>query len=196
MSLRSHRPGGRASRRSSPSSTRQKELTVADGDSGKVAWRTERIPAPAGVVWSSDGEKLFVLSDRQLRVFAPSGKLAADLRLPPGTIGTGIAARPGSADVAFSVLSPATGVGSLYLSDGEEMRVLFAGTGLLDDPTWSPDGRYLLVGWPGADQWVSIPAEPREAQTTIGEITSRFAPDGGSGAFPQILDWCCPEEAG
>lgn len=171
-------------------------LTVADGDSGKVAWRTERLPAPAGVVWSSDGEKVFVLSDRQLRVFEAPSKLAAALRLPSGTVGTAIAARPGSAEVAFSVFSPATGVGTLYVSDGEEMRVVFAGAGRLDDPTWSPDGRYLLVGWPGADQWVAVPAAPKQALVTMGEITSRFAPEGGDGAFPQILDWCCPEEGG
>lgn len=171
-------------------------VTLADGDSGKVAWRTERIAAPAALAWSSDAETLFVLSDRQLRVFTPAGKPGSVLRLPPETIGTGLAARPGSPEVAYSVFSPTTGIGTLFASNGEETRILFAGAGLLDDPTWSPDGRYLLVGWPGADQWVSIPAAPRQAQTTIGDIASRFAPAGGQGGFPQILDWCCPEEAG
>ena len=34
---------------------------------------------------------LFVLSDRQLRMFTPAGKPSTVLRLPPDTIGTGLA---------------------------------------------------------------------------------------------------------
>ncbi len=171
-------------------------LTVVDADSREVAWRTERLPDPVGVTWSSDGQKVFVLGDRQLRVFEAPDRLAAVLRLPSGTVGTSIAARPGSPDVAFSVYSPTTGVGTLYVSNGGEPRIVFAGAGLLDDPIWSPDGRVLLVGWPGADQWVAIPAAPRQPLETTGEMTARFEPSGGDGSFPQILDWCCPEEAG
>ena len=34
----------------------------------------------------------------------------------------------------------------------------FAGSGRFDTVTWSPDGHWLLVDWPNANQWVFVNA--------------------------------------
>ena len=44
-------------------------------------------------------------------------------------------------------------------------EVLFSARGRLVGPTWSPDGRWLLVGWPAADQWLFIDVDhPRDVR--------------------------------
>ena len=66
-------------------------------------------------------------------------------------------------------------------------RVVFRGTGEFRDVARSPDGRWLLVTWPTADQWVFVrTAGPRKIEAVSG-ITRQF----GGGSFPRIAGWCC-----
>ena len=60
-------------------------------------------------------------------------------------------------------------------------------------PTWSPDGRWLLVGWPAADQWLFIDVDhPRDVRP-FDHISEQFDPGGnGSGRFPRVDDWALP----
>jgi hypothetical protein len=64
-------------------------------------------------------------------------------------------------------------------------RVVFRGTGVFGQAVRSPNGRWLLVTWPTADQWVFVrTARPRRI---VGEsrISSQF------GGFPRVAGWCC-----
>jgi len=72
-------------------------------------------------------------------------------------------------------------------------EVLFSARGRLVGPTWSPDGRWLLVGWPAADQWLFIDVDhPRDVRP-FGHISEQFDPGGdGDGAFPRVDDWALP----
>ena len=63
-------------------------------------------------------------------------------------------------------------------------RVLFRGTGVFDQVVRSPDGRWLLVTWPTADQWVFIRIHPRKI-VGVSRISSQF------GGFPRVGGWCC-----
>ena len=73
-------------------------------------------------------------------------------------------------------------------------RVLFSARGRLTGPTWSPDGRWLLVGWPQADQWLFIPAERRGRIVAIDDISAQFDPgDSGERSFPRVSGWILPE---
>jgi Tol biopolymer transport system component len=78
------------------------------------------------------------------------------------------------------------------------VRVLFAARGRLTGPTWSPDGRWLLVGWPAADQWLFIPVEgehQRHRVVAFDRITEQFAPGDQTAPadFPQVAGWVLPE---
>ncbi len=58
---------------------------------------------------------------------------------------------------------------------------IFSGRGELVGPTWSPDGRWLLVGWPAADQWVFVRADGaslRAVANVSGQFRSRDLPPG------------------
>lgn len=69
-------------------------------------------------------------------------------------------------------------------------RVLFAARGHLTGPTWSPDGKWLLVGWPAADQWLFIPVDRSDEPVAIGRIAEQFSPgESSASAFPHVLGW-------
>ena len=66
-------------------------------------------------------------------------------------------------------------------------RVVFRGTGEFRDVARSPDGRWLLVTWPTADQWVFVRTDGRRKIEAVSGITRQF----GGGSFPRIAGWCC-----
>jgi len=76
------------------------------------------------------------------------------------------------------------GAASEVVADG---RVVFRGTGEFRDVARSPDGRWLLVTWPTADQWVFVGTDGRRKIEAVSGITRQF----GGGSFPRIAGWCC-----
>jgi dipeptidyl aminopeptidase/acylaminoacyl peptidase len=72
-------------------------------------------------------------------------------------------------------------------------RVLFPARGNLTGPTWSPDGRWLLVGWREADQWLFIRTDRPGRIAAFDRITAQFDPGGtGDGGFPRVAGWVLP----
>jgi hypothetical protein len=66
-------------------------------------------------------------------------------------------------------------------------RTVFRGTGAFRDVARSPDGRWLLVTWPTADQFVFVRVGRPRTIVASSAITEQF----GGGAFPRIAGWCC-----
>jgi hypothetical protein len=76
---------------------------------------------------------------------------------------------------------------------GGHRRSLFSARGDLTGPTWSPDGRWLLVGWPAADQWLFIDVEQPRHVVAFDRISEQFDPGGdGEGRFPRVDGWALP----
>jgi hypothetical protein len=65
-------------------------------------------------------------------------------------------------------------------------RVVFRANGHLERPTPSPDGRWLLVGWPAADQWVFVRSDGSGLRA-VADLSEQFR----SRSFPRVQDWCC-----
>ncbi|MFL6012163.1 MAG: hypothetical protein ACJ74A_00115 [Gaiellaceae bacterium] len=57
--------------------------------------------------------------------------------------------------------------------------------GRVESVVWSPDGRWLLVDWAGADEWVFI-RTPVKKLVAVPNIRANF------GAQPSLAGWCCP----
>jgi hypothetical protein len=152
---------------------RNSAVYALDVDGCKLRWRSLALPQPRRLEWSSDGSRLLVL-DRQGAAVLDSGKTVARL-------GSAVAAtfRPRTHDVA---LIRSRGESSEVVIGG---RVLFRGTGKFRDLAWSSDGRWLLVTWPTADQFVFVRvAGPRRIRAVSG-ITRQF----GGGSFPRLAGW-------
>jgi hypothetical protein len=73
--------------------------------------------------------------------------------------------------------------------EGGGGSVLFSARGRLTGPSWSPDGRWLLIGWPAADQWLFIDTERPRDVDPYGQISEQF----GGGRFPRVEGWILPE---
>ena len=74
---------------------------------------------------------------------------------------------------------------------------LFPAAGALGGLTWSPDGRWLLVQWPDADQWVFIrPGPPRRLRAVAGMAAQFPRPDGRPPLLLAADRWCCVERTG
>jgi hypothetical protein len=72
------------------------------------------------------------------------------------------------------------------------IRRLFAGDGSFTDLSWSPDGRWLLVAWREADQWVFLRSARVRKLDAVARISRHFDPGGKRPlTFPRIGGWCC-----
>ena len=77
---------------------------------------------------------------------------------------------------------------------GDRRRIVFSARGTLTGPSWSPDGRWLLVGWPAADQWLFISADDRDRVVPFERISEQFDPGGsGPSRFPRVAGWVLPQ---
>ncbi len=153
-------------------------VTVVDPDEGGVTYRLPSLPEPRALAWSPNGT-LAVASRAGVDVFAGRRRIA-HRRL------TGVSA------VAF----PPSGDGLAVLRGNEVLlygpglrspRRLFAGAGRLAGLAWSPDGKWLLVGFPGADQWLFIRSVGRHRLVAVSNVAAQFR----SASFPHIDGWCC-----
>ena len=92
---------------------------------------------------------------------------------------------------------PATGRSELVLMDAEaergEERSLFSAAGEFRGLAVSPNGRWLLVGWVGADQWLFLRLDGRAcAVSNIASSSAGRLARPLSAHFPASVSWCCP----
>jgi hypothetical protein len=78
----------------------------------------------------------------------------------------------------------------LFAPGAEKPRSLLTVPGSLGEVAWSPDGRRLLVAWPGADQWLFLPVG-RGRPRAVANISTAFSPGERGASFPRIEGWCC-----
>jgi WD40-like Beta Propeller Repeat len=178
-------------------------VRLVNSDSGQRV-DSFRLPAPSALAWSPDGMRLAVATESRIavvRAFAPRGRELPDRMTRANSSSTAeqVAFSPSGDRLAFirrSAGSPAAAGSELVLGRLSptriDERVLFSGPGQLIDPTWSPNGRWLLVGWREADQWLFIDTRKPSKVVAVANIARQFDPGGsGTGAFPRVRGWCC-----
>jgi hypothetical protein len=141
---------------------------------GALRWRSEPFPKPRLLQWSSDGRLLLVVTHDKLAVVRAGKPLLVRFERVVDA-----AFRPGSHEVA--VIRARAGASEVRVGS----RVVFRGTGAFRDLAWSPDGRWLLITWPTADQWVFVRVAGRRRIVAASGIARQF------GGFPRISGWCC-----
>jgi hypothetical protein len=190
------------------------DLRVIAGDGTPESDRLiARDVAPVAPVWRPIGyAKLagatspFVLTfvDGDGRIRTVDGETGEPVEvIPPDLDRLSIPSRGGRGERALSpdgsrlaTLDAGHGRTQLVVSKagGGTTPPLFSARGDLTGPTWSPDGRWLLVGWPAADQWLFIDVDRPHHVVPFGRIAEQFDPGGeGPGSFPSVSGWILPE---
>ncbi len=160
---------------------------------GRVSWTVAPPARPRELAWSADGKRLLVLARAGAAIYDQSGHRIATVAMPPGTPILDGALSPDGRMIALVRGGADDDVVLARLSGRRpSLRRVLSGAGLRQ-LTWSPDGRWLLITWPVADQWVfvRVAGEPRIA--AVSRIGRQFATGAGA-HFPRIDGWCCTSQ--
>jgi hypothetical protein len=159
------------------------ELVSADADTGHILTR-HRLPGPAQLAWSTDGERLAAVTPHAIAVFDHAGARLTTIHLRRHA--GAIAFVPGTHRLSV-VLGGARSDAVTYDLDrpGRAPREVFSGSGRFSALAWSPNGRWLLIAWPTANQWLFVARDGRA--TAVADIAAQFQ---GSRA-PVPAGWCC-----
>jgi hypothetical protein len=161
---------------------------VADADGGEL-WSADPGTAPAKLVWSSDGGILLVVTNGLRHpLYRQGGRRAGTLRTPAAHAVLDAEFAPGTRRIAYSAFDAENGRGIVVLGEERLQRV----EGRISDLTFSPDGRWLLAGWPEADQFLFLRLPGVGRIVAVDDVRREFDPGGpGIGEFPRISGWCC-----
>jgi hypothetical protein len=173
-------------------------VNVVAADGGKRAWRSAAVARPAQLLWSAAGDRLLVLTPRRLVLYDGRGRLVGARGVPAGDIAEHAVWAPRGRQVAVVRTSRATHRSEVVVLDarrGLRERLLPAGPGRFGAPAWSPDGRWLLLPWPEADQWLFLSPAGAWRVTAVANITRQFATGAGRSSFPRTVTWCCQAAA-
>jgi WD40 repeat protein len=141
--------------------------------------------SPRQLHWTPDGNSLVAVGAHTVAVFGPRG--GQSRRLDRGSARVAAASiSPDGKSIAF--VEREKGHSSLQLTglDAGAPRELFRGAGAFTNAIWAPDGRWLLLDWQSADQWLFIRSVAVQKVVAVSNIRANF---GGNAA---LAGWCCP----
>lgn len=162
---------------------------VVEADTGEELWAASEGATPEKLVWSADGRFLLVVTDGDRHpLYRAGGRLARTARTPAGhDVLDAEFARDGPT-IAYSAYDAESGRTAVVVGD----RQLQGFEGRIEDLVFSPDGRWLLAGWPDADQLLFLPLGSRRGIVAVDDVRREFAPGStGEIAFPRVAEWCC-----
>jgi len=147
-------------------------ISVFDVQSGRALW-TRDIAADR-LAWSADGTRILGLRAGHYAVLSAAGRLV--------TTGPALSAAFATQDHVLAIVRRSA-TGSELVVGG---RLRFQGTGTFRDPTWAPDGRWLAIAWPEADQLVFVRATGPKKISAAANLSRQF----DSTSTPRLAGWC------
>ncbi len=161
------------------------ELVLLNVDANHVLWRRPTTGIEQ-LTWSDDGRRLLVVAGPP-RILDAAGRTIAvlpNLRVLPAAFA------PKSH--ALALVTTAAGQSTISIYSGaryDRRRFVFSGAGNFAGIAWSPDGRWLLIDWQTADQWVFIRSAAVK-RIDVRNIGNTF--DSGPEHSATLAGWCCP----
>ena len=169
--------------------TKSYHVVVRDGDTGRILWTASTGQPPQELMWSSDGRQLVVVLPHAAMIYPADGGPGARIALPGHDTATDAALSPDGRTLAL-VLNRNQVVVAAAGDRPPAMRQLLATNGLRE-VSWSPDGRWLVVALPAANQWVFLRVAGAPQVAAVGRIAQQFSAGGSARAFPHLDGWCC-----
>ena len=170
--------------------TRAGRLVARNATTGHALWSARPGARPSELAWSADGRYLLAIGSARASLYAADGRMLANIA-PRAAIldasmspdGRRLAVLLGGSIDRVVVTKIATLSGPL--------KPVFSGAGLRE-LAWSPNGRWLLVTWPPADQWVFVRVAGKPRITAVSRIAEQFGARTSAGrGFPRLDGWCC-----
>jgi len=177
-------------------------LRILDSETGAVLAGAPALHKITWMDWADGGSKILEASPGALRVrrVLPAGHPSRPalgkprrLSVPPGATVVDAALAPQRPLVAASITywhKHGTHSEIVVFRPGKGSRILLTVPGSLGQVEWSPDGRRLLVSWPGANQWLFLPLG-RGRGHAVANVSRAFSPSRRPTSFPQLEGWCC-----
>ena len=156
-------------------------LVLLDVDRSRILWRRQ-MHGIEQLAWSDDGRRLLVAASSSL-LLDPQGRTVATLH----NVHTPIAFQPRSHRLAAATRGAIVVVGG---RNYDRRLTVFRAAGAFDGLAWSPDGRWLLVDWSSADEWVFVRSAPVRRIRAIPDVSGIFG--AGPEAGVTLAGWCCP----
>lgn len=165
-------------------------LVLRDADSGQLLW-TRGVTTVRELGWSADGARLLVVGSDSMLVLTPAGRTLATITVSRGELSTDASLSPGGRALALVRSGAVPGVLVARLDAPRPgLRMVLPGIGVRT-VAWSPNGRWLLAGWPKANQWVFVAVNGHPQIAAVSRIAQQFAGGHGLRGFPEIDGWCC-----
>jgi hypothetical protein len=156
-------------------------------------WQAHLDQPARAFAWTPDGRVLAVATERRLvLVDGASGRIRARVNLPRGVEATAVAAAPhGQRFALLGDRARVTAFAFTVRADARHprARIVFGGAGRFSRLAWSPDGRWLAIGWPAADQLLFLSSTRVPHVRAVGAIARHFDPAAAEPAFPQLAGW-------
>lgn len=177
-------------------------LRIVDSETGAVLAAAPALGRVTWMDWADGGRKILEAAPGTLRLRSvqPAGRptqpalgRAHLLPVPAGAnvVDASLAPeRPLVAAVVTHWKKHGTYSEVLVYRPGSRPQSLLAARGSLGQVEWSPDGRRLLVAWPGANQWLFLPLGKGRTRA-IANMSRAFSTTGGPTSFPFLEGWCC-----
>jgi hypothetical protein len=162
---------------------------VVEADSGEELWSADPGAEPKQLAWSSDGGALLVVTaGGRHPVYRQDGRLLRMVQTPRGWDVLDAAFAPGTRQVAYSAFEAEEDRSAVFLGSERLQSV----EGRLEDIVFSPNGKWLLTGWPEADQLLFLRLPGVSRIVAVSDVRREFDPGSvGATTFPRVAEWCC-----
>jgi hypothetical protein len=170
--------------------TERGAVVALSADSRRRIFATSPSAGILSLQWS--GARLLVTRDDRVELLDARGKAVWTWTPPAGSHVRSATAAPGGDRVAVVTTDEGTSR-VLLVAKAHPSRVLFAGPGSFAAPRWSPEGRWLLLPWASADQWLFLePGGGTGKLHAVAHLAKQFSPgDPTTARFPSVVGWCC-----
>lgn len=151
-------------------------IAIANVDRPRSAAHVRTRLSPVHLEWTADS-RLVAVGPRSVGIFARRGPQLRRIGVT-GRITAGSMSPDGR---RLALVELRRGQSSVHVGG----RTVFTGAGVIANLAWSPDGRWLLLNWRGADEWLFL-RTPAKKVVTVPNVRGTF----GDGAM--LAGWCCP----